>query len=83
MFYGIHGVGDGEFGDLSAPRFLALAARATAYQGAMAARLAEQTQTQADARPDLPASRAGTTHEVDGSRAALAADPVLSGLIDF
>lgn len=83
MFFRIDGVGDGEFGDLSGPRFLALAARTTAYQGAMAARLAEQTQERTDVRPDLLTTRAEPAREVDGSRAALAADPVTAGLIDF
>lgn len=33
-FYRIDGIGDGEYGDLSGPRFLALAERCLAYEGA-------------------------------------------------
>lgn len=34
-FYRIDGIGDGDYGDLSGPRFLALAERCLAYDGAL------------------------------------------------
>lgn len=35
MFYGIKGIGDGDFGDLTAERFCLLAERCPFYKGAM------------------------------------------------
>jgi hypothetical protein len=34
-FYRIDGIGDGDYGDLSGPRFIALADRCVAYGGAL------------------------------------------------
>jgi hypothetical protein len=55
---------------LSGPQFLSLAARVSAYQGVMAARLTEQNN--------------GTeVRNVAANQATVAADPVLSGLVSW
>lgn len=61
---------------LSGPRFLALAWRLPAYAGVIAARLA---QAETERTPEAP----GGTKTVEGSQAALRADPALAGVIDF
>lgn len=66
-----------DMGSVPGPRFLALAMRVFAYQGVMAARAAERQET------------AGTTQhgtevrQVESTRAAVTADPVLSGLVSW
>jgi hypothetical protein len=62
---------------LTGPRFLSLALRVFAYQGVMAARVMEQQE----------AGRATTSgtevRQVEGTRAAISADPALSGLMSW
>ena len=67
---------------------MALAERTTAYPGVMAARLAEQDRwagPPAGWQPPAMSTGGGSpgVRVVDGSRAALMADPVLSTVIDF
>jgi len=60
---------------LSGPQFLALALRVFAYQGVMAALAAVQQ--------DSPLVRGEEVRHVDGDRAAITADPDLSGLVSW
>lgn len=73
VFYGMH---PQDILALSGPRFFALAYRAGAYDGAVAARIAQQ-------EPAGPAQGRAADKTVEGSRAALQADPALAGVIDF
>lgn len=83
-FYGISGIGEEEFGTLSAPRFFALAERSFAYDGVM-------TYRQEKAKPSPPPSgradprynRGSQDREVPGDRTSVQTDPVLAGLIEF
>jgi hypothetical protein len=60
--------------DLSGPRFLALALRVFAYQGVMAARVADQQET----------TPHGTeVRQVESTREAISADPALSDLVSW
>jgi hypothetical protein len=62
---------------LPGPRFLALALRVFAYQGVMAARAGEQQET-------TGTQRQGTeVRQVEATRAAITADPALSGLMSW
>lgn len=60
---------------LPAPRFLALALRVFAYQGVMAARAAEQQGTNTQNGREV--------RQVEATREAVTADPVLSGLVSW
>lgn len=62
---------------LSGPRFLALALRVFAYQGVMASRAAEQQDS------GTGGHSGAEVRQVEGSRQAIAADPVLSGLVSW
>jgi hypothetical protein len=63
--------------ELSGPRFLSLALRVFAYQGVMAARVMEQQEgTGRD-------SRGTEVRQVESSRAAISADPVLGELVSW
>lgn len=53
VFYGIHGIADGHYGDLSAPRFVALAERLPFYKGVMRGRI-EIEQAEEAERPRAP-----------------------------
>ena len=62
---------------LSGPRFLSLALRVFAYQGVMAARVMEQQERGS-------ATTSGTeVRQVESSRAAISADPVLGELVSW
>jgi hypothetical protein len=61
---------------LSGPQFFALAVRVSAYQGVMAARIAEQ---QDDSSP----SSGGEVRQVEATRTAVTADPVLGSLVSW
>lgn len=47
-FYRIDGVGEGEYGDLSGPRFIALAERCLGYDGALLRALQKLARQEAD-----------------------------------
>jgi hypothetical protein len=59
--------------DLSGPRFLALALRVFAYQGVMAARVADQQDTPYGTE----------VRQVESTREAISADPALSDLVSW
>lgn len=46
VFYRIDGIGDGDYGDLSGPRFLALAERCLSYEGSVSKALQRLARTQ-------------------------------------
>ncbi len=69
VYYRIDGVGDEDFGDMTGPRFFALASRLPAYGGLMAAVAARRF---ADLNTDE-----------DLGPEPLQANPVLAGLIDY
>jgi hypothetical protein len=71
--YRVDGVGDEDFGELSGPRFLALAERTFCYEGTMAALAAGQSET----------SRPESREVVPATKAELMADPAFAGLFDF
>lgn len=60
-----------DFEELSGPRFLALAVRAAAYQGVMAARVSAMSGTGEKVR------------QVKAEKTAITNDPVLSGLVSW
>jgi hypothetical protein len=64
---------------LSGPRFLALALRVFAYQGVMASRAAEQQDGDIGGHSGSRAE----VRQVEGSRQAITADPVLAGLVSW
>lgn len=65
--------------DITGPRFLSLAMRVFAYQGVMAARAMAQEETASGG-----SHRNGTeVRQVEGSRAAITADPVLGQLVSW
>ena len=67
---------------LSGPRFLALALRVFAYQGVMASRAAQLEEADSTTTSNYRDSRTGV-RQVEGARAAIAADPVLAGLVSW
>jgi hypothetical protein len=67
-----------DIGTLTGPRFLALALRVFAYQGVMAARVAEQQDT-----PQQHGQHGTEVRQVEPTRAAITADPVLSQLVSW
>lgn len=67
-----------DIGQLSGPRFLALALRVFAYQGVMASRAAEQ-----DGSTGGHSGNGTEVRQVEGSRQAITADPVLAGLVSW
>ncbi len=86
VFYRIDGIADGIFpASLTAPRFLALAHRTGAYEGVMAARIAEADREDQPAGngAQAPAQRAAGVEQVESTPAVLKAHPGLAGLIEF
>lgn len=71
MFYRID-----DIAALTGPRFLALAVRVFAYSGVMAARAANQQES------GTPQHGTEVRH-VESTKAAVTADPVLSGLVSW
>lgn len=63
--------------ELDSPEYLALAHRASAYEGVMRARAEEEEKTQRRTR------MARGTRKVDGTKEAVLADPLLAGAISF
>lgn len=59
---------------LPGPRFMALALRVAAYQGVMAARMAEQQGSNSDG---------GEVRQVEATRGAVQADPALGSLVSW
>lgn len=74
MFYRID-----DFGQLTGPRFIALALRVSAYQGVIAARMAEEME------PSTTTSRnqREEVKQVESTRVALAAEPAFAGGISW
>lgn len=72
---------------MQAPRFFQLAVRVPAYQGVMQARLAAQQHDQSPApsttRPPGRGHKTTPNREVAPTRAAIGADPLLSGIVSF
>lgn len=86
VFYRIDGIGDERFPlGLTAPRFFALAHRSAAYEGVMAARVAEEMaeQEKPGNTRQAPPQRAAGVELVESNPAVLAAHPVFGDLIDF
>jgi len=65
VFFNIHGVADGNFGDLSSERFFALACRTAAYQGSMCA--VATFQQMEDEKNKNKASNLPTSPDVSGA----------------
>lgn len=64
---------------LTGPRFLALALRVFAYQGVMASRAADEQ----DAVSGGHSGNRAEVRQVESTRVAITADPVLSGLVSW
>jgi hypothetical protein len=54
VFYRIDGIAEGDYGDLSGPRFVALCLRLPAYSGVLRARVTAQMEAEADRNGGAP-----------------------------
>jgi hypothetical protein len=71
-----------EIEQLTGPRFLSLALRVFAYQGVMAARMMSQQETSTETGGRGNRDR-DEVKQVESTREAITADPVLSGLVSW